>query len=73
MGPISGQRIFNADDTQVDIEWNGVHYLVTDREFQGYLSRVCAGVDVAAAAEASAKTPACPQIRTRQSRAARRK
>ena len=51
----------NADDTQVDIEWNGVHYLVTDREFQGYLSRVCAGVDVAAAAEASAReTPALP-------------
>ena len=39
----------SADDTQVDIEWNGVHYLVTDREFQDYLSRVCAGADVAAA------------------------
>ena len=51
----------SADDTQVDIEWNGVHYLVTDREFQDYLSRVCAGVDVAAAEEASAReTPALP-------------
>lgn len=51
----------SADDTQVDIEWNDVHYLVTDREFQDYLSRVCAGVDVAAAAEASAEeTPALP-------------
>ena len=51
----------SADDTQVDIEWNGVHYLVTDREFQDYLSRVCAGVDVAAAEEASAEeTPALP-------------
>ena len=51
----------SADDTQVDIEWNGVHYLVTDREFQDYLSRVCAGVDVAAAEEASAReTPAQP-------------
>ena len=35
----------SADDTQVDIEWNDVHYLVTDREFQDYLSRVCAGAD----------------------------
>ena len=51
----------SADDTQVDIEWNDVHYLVTDREFQDYLSRVCAGVDVAAAEEASAReTPALP-------------
>ena len=51
----------SADDTQVDIEWNGEHYLVTDREFQDYLSRVCAGVDVAAAEEASAReTPALP-------------
>ena len=51
----------SADDTQVDIEWNGVHYLVTDREFQDYLSRVCVGVDVAAAEEASAReTPALP-------------
>ena len=51
----------SADDTQVDIEWNDVHYLVTDREFQDYLSRVCVGVDVAAAEEASAReTPALP-------------
>ena len=51
----------SADDTQVDIEWNDVHYLVTDREFQDYLSRVCAGADVAAAEEASAReTPALP-------------
>ena len=51
----------SADDTQVDIEWNDVHYLVTDREFQDYLSRVCAGADVAAAEEASAReTPAQP-------------
>ena len=51
----------SADDTQVDIEWNDVHYLVTDREFQDYLSRVCAGVDVAAAEESSAReTPALP-------------
>ena len=51
----------SADDTQVDIEWNDVHYLVTDREFQGYLSRVCAGADVAAAEEAPAReTPALP-------------
>ena len=51
----------SADDTQVDIEWNDVHYLVTDREFQDYLSRVCAGADVAAAEEASAEeTPALP-------------
>ena len=51
----------SADDTQVDIEWNGVHYLVTDREFQDYLSRICAGADVAAAQDASAEeTPAQP-------------
>lgn len=51
----------SADDTQVDIEWNGVHYLVTDREFQGYLSRICAGADIAAAEDASAEeTPAQP-------------
>ena len=51
----------SADDTQVDIEWNGVHYLVTDREFQGYLSRICAGADIAAAEDASAReTPAQP-------------
>ena len=45
----------SADDTQVDIEWNDVHYLVTDREFQGYLSRICAGADIAAAEDASAE------------------
>ena len=51
----------SADDTQVDIEWNDVHYLVTDREFQDYLSRVCAGADIAAAEDASAEeTPAQP-------------
>ena len=51
----------STDDTQVDIEWNGVHYLVTDREFQDYLSRICAGADIAAAEDVSAaETPAQP-------------
>lgn len=33
----------------VDIEQNGKRYAVSDREFQEYLSRICAGGDVSAA------------------------
>ena len=33
----------------VDIEQSGKRYAVSDREFQEYLSRICAGGDVSAA------------------------
>ncbi|MEI3065333.1 MAG: hypothetical protein V8S99_11250 [Oscillospiraceae bacterium] len=54
----------------MDIEWNDVHYLVTDREFQDYLSRVCAGGGTLQRRRRplQGKRPPCPQIRTRQSR-----
>lgn len=38
-----------SDNTMVDIEQNGKRYAVSDREFQEYLSRICAGGDVSAA------------------------
>ena len=44
---ISGYSL--SDNTMVDIEQNGKRYAVSDREFQEYLSRVCAGEDVAPA------------------------
>ena len=44
---ISGYNL--SDDTMVDIEQNGKRYAVSDREFQEYLSRICAGGDVSAA------------------------
>lgn len=44
---ISGYSL--SDYTMVDIEQNGKRYAVSDREFQEYLSRICAGGDVSAA------------------------
>ena len=44
---ISGYSL--SDNTMVDIEQNGKRYVVSDREFQEYLSRICAGGDVSAA------------------------
>ena len=44
---ISGYSL--SDNTMVDIEQNGKRYAVSDREFQEYLSRICAGGDVSAA------------------------
>ena len=44
---ISGYSL--SDNTMVDIEQNGKRYAVSDREFQEYLSRICAGEDVASA------------------------
>lgn len=44
---ISGYSL--SDNTMVDIEQNGKRYAVSDREFQEYLSRLCAGGDVSAA------------------------
>lgn len=44
---ISGYSL--SDNTMVDIEQNGKQYAVSDREFQEYLSRICAGGDVSAA------------------------
>ena len=44
---ISGYSL--SDNTMVDIEQSGKRYAVSDREFQEYLSRICAGGDVSAA------------------------
>ena len=44
---ISGYSL--SDNTMVDIEQSGKRYGVSDREFQEYLSRICAGGDVSAA------------------------
>ena len=44
---ISGYNL--SDDTMVDVEQGGKRYAVSDREFQEYLSRICAGGDVSAA------------------------
>ncbi len=44
---ISGYSL--SDNTMVDIEQNGKRYAVSGREFQEYLSRICAGGDVSAA------------------------
>ena len=44
---ISGYSL--SDNTMVDIEQSGKRYAVSDREFQEYLSRICAGEDVSAA------------------------
>jgi beta-lactamase regulating signal transducer with metallopeptidase domain len=38
-----------SNNSMVDIEWNGERYVVSDGEFQDYLSRICAGGDVAVA------------------------
>ena len=40
---ISGYSL--SDNKMVDIEWNDVRYVVSDSEFQDYLSRICAGDD----------------------------
>ena len=42
---ISGYSL--SDNTMVDIEQSGKRYTVSDKDFQDYLSRVCAGEDVA--------------------------
>ena len=44
---ISGYHL--SDSTMVDIEQSGKRYTVSDKDFQDYLSRVCAGEDVAPA------------------------
>ena len=43
---ISGYSL--SDNTMVDIEQNGKRYAVSNREFQEYLSRICAGGDASA-------------------------
>ena len=40
---ISGYSL--SDNEMVDIEWNDDRYVVSDSEFQDYLSRLCAGDD----------------------------
>ena len=40
---ISGYSL--SSNEKVDIEWNGSRYVVSDAEFQDYLSRVCASDD----------------------------
>ena len=44
---ISGYSL--SDNTMADIEQSGKRYTVSDKDFQDYLSRVCAGEDVASA------------------------
>ena len=43
-----------SDNDMVDIEWNEERYVVSDKEFQDYLSRICAGGDVSSADNAVA-------------------
>ena len=38
-----------SNNGMVDIEWNGERYVVSDGEFQDYLSRICVGGDAAVA------------------------
>lgn len=45
-----------SDNDMVDIEWNEERYVVSDEEFQDYLSRICAGGDVSSADNAVAGT-----------------
>jgi beta-lactamase regulating signal transducer with metallopeptidase domain len=49
---INGYSI--SDNDMVDIEWNEERYVVSDEEFQDYLSRICAGGDVSSADNAVA-------------------
>ncbi len=42
---VSGYSL--SSRAKVDIDWNGDRYVVSDVDFQNYLSRVCAGEDVA--------------------------
>ncbi len=44
---ISGYHL--SDNAMVDMEQSGKRYTVSDKDFQDYLSRVCAGKDVSAA------------------------
>ena len=43
---ISGYSL--SDNTMVDIEQGGKRYAVSDKDFQEYLSRICAGGDISA-------------------------
>ena len=43
-----------SDNDMVDIEWNEERYVVSDEEFQDYLSRICVGGDVSSADNAVA-------------------
>ena len=45
-----------SNNGMVDIEWNGERYVVSDGEFQDYLSRICVGGDVAVAEPVSSVT-----------------
>ena len=49
---ISGYSL--SENDMVDIEWNGERYVVSDKEFQEYLSRICVGGDVSSADKAVA-------------------
>lgn len=51
---ISGYSFSETD--MVDIEWSGKRYVVSDGDFQEYLSRICAGGDVADAEPALSVT-----------------
>lgn len=42
-----------SDNTTVDIEWNGKRYTASDKDFQNYLSRICAGGDVSLSVNAT--------------------
>ena len=48
---ISGYSLSKTD--MVDIEWNGDRYVVSDSDFQEYLSRICTGEDVAISSDES--------------------
>ena len=49
---ISGYSL--SENDMVDIEWDGERYVVSDTDFQDYMSRICAGEDVAVAPDESA-------------------
>ena len=48
---ISGYSL--SENDMVDIEWNGDRYVVSDSDFQEYLSRICAGEDVPISSESA--------------------
>ena len=50
-----------ADNTMTDIDRNGTRYVVSDADFQSYLSSICAGADVVEAENANDTANTAPE------------
>ena len=50
-----------TDETMTDIDRDGTRYAVADSDFQSYLSRICAGTDVAEAENAADTANTAPE------------